>query len=113
MIGDTESDQVLLGSVFDDTRTVQMARNTSPRVYQIESDRGKQNQHQLALNVQKEHELTVVEEDEVAKTHRVNEDWRRQKLLNHMQEDEEDASKTERNGREDDEAVEYPIHSRQ
>ncbi len=77
MIADTESDQVLLGSVFDDTKTVQMARNAaSPRVYQLESDRSKQNQHQLAT--QKEHELTVVQEDDVAKTHRVvNEDWRR------------------------------------
>ena len=68
---------MLLGSAFDDTRNVQQAFN----VFGANETARRQNNGQS--------ELSVVEEDEAAKTQRVHEAWSRQKLLEHMREDEE------------------------
>ena len=93
---DAESDQVLLGSAFDDTRNVQAALSI------MNNDTARRTLGQT--------ELAVVEEDEAAKTVRVHEAWRRQKLVDHMRMDEEEDMHEEQD--EDDEAEDYPVHGR-
>ena len=63
-IPDDQSDQVLLGSAFDDTRNVHAALNIL-------------NASDTARRQNEQSELTVVDENEAAKTQRVHEAWRR------------------------------------
>ena len=93
---DAESDQVLLGSAFDDTRNVQAALSI------MNNDTARRTLGQT--------DLAVVEEDEAAKTVRVHEAWRRQRLVDHMRMDEEEDMREEQE--EDDEASDFPVHDR-
>ena len=87
---------MLLGSAFDDTRNVQAALSI------MNNDTARRTLGQT--------DLAVVQEDEAAKTVRVHEAWRRQKLVDHMRMDEEEEMNEEQY--EDDEAEDYPAHDR-
>ena len=92
---DGESDHVLLGSCFDDTRTnVEAAGH-------IVSDR----QHYQNNNLERIEDADERDFESGAKTKRVHEEWRRAKLVDQMQKDELE-------NEEDDQAQAFPIHKR-
>ena len=69
---DGESDQVLLGSAFDDTRTVQAAWNIHQQP--IIEEEPVQRSHRSR---QQQESMQGFEDDEAGATQRVKEEWRR------------------------------------